>query len=295
MARRTIEVSSEARLKVRLNQLIVEKHDGQHSIPFEDIGFLILDNPQTTLSQSVIHHCAQENIGLIVTNEKHLPTSLLLPLEAHSTQGKIMRLQSSITEDVKHVIWQQIIQAKILAQSEVLIKVHGIQDARLIRLATSVQPADIGNHEAQASRIYFKLLYGRSFRRDYKTPDNINILLNYGYSLVRAACARALMGTGLHPAFGIHHHNQYNTFCLADDMMEPLRPLIDKRVVDLSRANTFTGLGRNEKNYLLETLSAPVLMQKRKTPLMSALTSYCSNLREILENRKRRLRVPTAI
>ena len=292
MIRRTIEVSSAAHLRVHLNQLIIRNDEGKHSVPFEDIGFLILDNPQITCSQSVFRHCSEQNVALVITDEKHLPASLLLPLDVHSTQGKIMRMQASTPPPVQHVIWQQIIRAKIDTQATVLNAVHGTRSARLERLAKTVQPADAGNHEAQASRIYFKSLFGANFKRDQESTGGINILLNYGYSLVRTACARALMGAGLHPAFGVHHHNQYNAFCLADDVVEPLRPLVDRRVAELSRAETFDGLDRDAKNDLLALLRAPVLIKKRELPLMSALTMYCSSLRKVLETHWGKLSIP---
>lgn len=295
MIRRTIEISSAAYLRVNLNQLIIRNDEGEHSVPFEDIGFLILDNPRITCSQSVFRHCAEQNVALVITDEKHLPSSLLLPLDAHSTQGKIMRMQASTPEQVQHVIWQQIIRAKISMQAAALDAVHGMKNARLERLAKTVQPNDAGNHEAQASRIYFKSLFGEEFKRDQSGLNDINILLNYGYSLIRTACSRALMGAGLHPAFGIHHHNQYNVFCLADDVMEPLRPLVDRRVAKLAQAATFSGLNRDTKNDLLAILSAPVLIKKRELPLMSALATYCSSLRRMLETHKGKLSVPAMV
>ncbi len=295
MIRRTIEISSAAYLRVKLNQLVIRNDEGEHSVPFEDIGFLILDNPQITCSQSVFRHCAEQNVALVITDEKHLPSSLLLPLDAHSTQGRIMRMQASTPEQVQHIIWQQIIRAKISMQAAALNAVHGMKSARLERLAKTVQPNDDGNHEAQASRIYFKSLFGEEFKRDQNGLNDINILLNYGYSLIRTACSRALMGAGLHPAFGIHHHNQYNVFCLADDVMEPLRPLVDRRVAELSQAATFSGLNRDTKNDLLAILSAPVLIKKREFPLMSALATYCSSLRKVLETHKGKLNVPAMV
>lgn len=295
MIRRTIEIVSEAHLRVSLSQLIIRNDEGEHSIPFDDIGFLILDNPQITCSQSVFRHCAKQNIALIVTDEKHLPTSLFLPLDAHTTQGKIMRMQASTPVQVHQVIWQQIIQAKINMQAAVLTSIHGITSARLQRLAKTVQPDDAKNHEAQASRIYFKSLFGTNFKRDQDGSSDINILLNYGYSLIRTACSRALMSAGLHPAFGIHHHNQYNTFCLSDDIMEPLRPFIDQRVAKLSQAEIFNGLDRNAKSNLLEVLSDPVLIKKRKLPFMGALTMYCASLRKVLETRKGKLTIPVMV
>ncbi len=294
MIRRTIEIGSPAYLKVKLSQLLVQRDGEEHSIPFEDIGFLILDNPQITCSQSVFRHCADHNVALIITDEKHLPTSLLLPLDVNSTQGKIMRMQATIPEELQHSLWQQLIKAKIIAQATALAATHNINNARLLRLAKTVQPDDKGNNEGQASRIYFKLQFGHDFKRAQDGSSDINMLLNYGYSVMRTACARALMGTGLHPAFGIHHHNQYNVFCLADDIMEPLRPLVDRCVAELSQAESFDGLDRAAKNHLLALLSKPVSIKKRNLPLMSALATYCASLRKILETRKGRLAVPVA-
>lgn len=295
MIRRTIEVGSSAHLRVNLAQLIINRDGEEHSIPFEDIGFLILDNPQITCSQSVFRHCAKHNVALLITDEKHLPASMLLPLDVHSTQGKIMRMQAITPEELQHKLWQQIIKAKIAAQAAALSATHGIENARLLRLAKTVLPNDEGQNEGQASRIYFKLLFGKDFKRDQDGSSDVNILLNYGYSLIRTACARALMGAGLHPAFGIHHHNQYNIFCLADDIVEPLRPLVDRCVVELSQGEPFNGLDRYAKNHLLEILSGPVFIKKRKLPLMSALATYCSSLRKILETHKGRLAIPVAI
>ena len=294
MIRRTIEVGSAANLRVNLAQLIISRDGEEHSIPFEDIGFLILDNPQISCSQSVFRHCAEHNVALVITDERHLPSSLLLPLQVHSTQGKTIRIQAETPEELRHKLWQQIIKAKITGQSVALSTTHGIENARLLRLAKTVQPDDKGNNEGQASRIYFKLQFGKDFKRDQDGANDVNILLNYGYSIIRAACARALMGAGLHPAFGIHHHNQYNVFCLADDIVEPLRPLVDRCVVELSQDESFNGLDRNAKNHLLELLGRPVLIKKRNLPFMSALATYCASLRKILETRKGRLAIPVA-
>ena len=288
-------MASAATLRVKLGQLVIYRDSEEHSIPLEDIGFLILDNPQITCSQSVFRHCAENNVALIITDEKHLPASLLLPLDVHSTQGKMIRMQATTTVDLQHKLWQQIIKAKITAQATALSATHGVENMRLLRLAKSVQPNDKGNNEGQASRIYFKLLFGDDFKRDQDGSGDVNILLNYGYSLIRSACARALMGSGLHPAFGIHHHNQYNVFCLADDIVEPLRPLVDQCVAELTQAEAFNGLDRAAKNNLLEILANPVSINSRNLPLMSALATYCSSLRKILETRRGRLAIPVAI
>ena len=295
MIRRTVEIASAARLRVHLSQLVICQDGQNHTVPFEDIGFLILDNPQTACSQSVFRLCAEHNVAVIITDQKHLPTSLLLPLNAHSTQGKTMHMQAATPKEVQDALWQQLIQAKITAQVTALYTAHGVENARLIRLAKTVKPNDQGNNEGQASRIYFKLMFGENFKRDQTGATDTNILLNYGYSVIRTACARALMGAGLHPAFGLHHHNQYNVFCLADDIVEPLRPLVDQRVVKLSQSESSNSLDRHTKNHLLELLENPVSIKKRNLPLMSALAMYCSGLRETLESHGGKLAIPTAI
>ena len=207
-----------------------------------------------------------------------------------------MRMQALTPESVQRDLWQQIIQAKINAQSAVLAAARGIENARLQRLAKTVLPGDSKNHEAQASRIYFKALFGEDFRRNQTGTDDMNLFLNYGYSLIRAACARALMGAGLHPAFGIHHHNQYNVFCLADDVMEPLRPLVDRAAINLVQENgASAGLNRDTKNSLLAVLNVPVTLKKRELPLMSSLVMYCASVRKILKNHKGKLSIPAVV
>lgn len=294
MIKRIIEISSSAYLYIKNSQLIIDKETQTHRVPFEDIGFLILDNPRITASQAVFRLCAVHNVALIVTDDKHLPAAMLLSMEAHSTQGKIVRMQVAVAKETQQQIWQQIVAAKIAAQSYVVEKVTGYTNAQLQHLAINVTLADKGGNESQAAKIYFALLFGKTFRRSHQGSHGVNALLNYGYTLVRSACARALMGAGLHPAFGIQHHNQYNMFCLADDIMEPLRPLVDIKVFDYLRENTIPSQINSEQKYaLLEILSTPLLLKKRKIALMVALGEYCASLRKVYEKGKGQLTIPT--
>jgi CRISPR-associated protein Cas1 len=172
----------------------------------------------------------------IVSNEKHLPAAMMLPLSTHSTQTERFARQAAVSLPTRKRAWQQIVQAKLRAQARLLEEVTG-KDWALGLMAGKVRSGDPDNLEAQAARIYWQALFGKegassaagTFRRDPE-GEGINLFLNYGYAVLRAIVARALCASGLHPSLGVHHHNRYDTFCLADDLMEPFRPLVDRVV-----------------------------------------------------------------
>ena len=288
MIKRTIEISSPAQLTVKHQQLIIRKEDVEHSVPFEDIGFLILNHPRILCTQAVFRTCAKHNTALIVTDDTHMPTALLLAFAPHSLQNKITKMQVEASEVVKNILWQTIIQHKITAQATALSIATGERSTRLHYLASTVKEGDYLNNEAQAAQVYFPALFGKSFRRTPRV-GNTNALLNYGYSILRSACARALMGAGLNPLFGLKHDNQYNPFGLADDIMEPLRPMVDLTVYRMAESSANVPAS---KVPLLSLLNASVVIGKKKQPLMSALGSYCASLRSTLQTGKGTLLVP---
>ena len=292
MIKRIIEISNPAYLSVTQSQLVIKQGEIENTIPIEDIGFIVIDNPQVTITLSLLRHCASEDVCIISCDEKHLPTGQFLSLDSHSTQGKIMRSQIKATDSHKTKIWATIVKAKILAQSNTLVATKGTSHAGILRLFDNLNTDNANSSEALAARYYFKALLGHSFRRDINETD-ANTLLNYGYTLIRSACARALCSSGLHPAFGLQHHNQYNMFCLADDIMEPLRPLVDNRVINILEIDGSNELTRSAKNKLLLVLSAEVTLKQRKMPLMTALNEYCASLRRLLIEGKGQLMIPT--
>ena len=293
MIKRIIEVSTPARLSVKHAQLVIEREDSEPAtVPIEDIGALILDHPAITHTQGVLTACAKNNVAILVCDERHLPGSVLLPMEGNSLQSKTIALQTSVAEPVRKRLWQAIIQAKIREQAKVLSSTKGNADP-LPAYVNKVRSGDPENIEAQAARIYWVRLFGEDFRRD---PDasGTNALLNYGYAIIRAAVARALVGAGLHPSIGLHHHNQYDSFALADDLVEPYRPLVDLKVYELRRnSSSAPKVDKESKKSLLDCLAWECQLGERRLPMMVALHYYTASLRRVLAGSDKTLEIPS--
>jgi CRISPR-associated protein Cas1 len=230
MTDRIIEIAdTPARLHVDLGRLAIEVA-GQPPVfvPMRDIAAIVVSNPAVSLSQSVLSELADNGGVFVAMSTTFLPISMMLPLSGHSTQTARMARQAEATEPTKKRAWQSIVRAKVKAQWGLLEEL-GRAESGLDELLRRVQSGDPENVEAQAAARYWKSLFGVGFRRDRDAFDQ-NRLLNYGYAVLRAATARAICGAGLHPSLGVQHHNQYNPFCLADDLMEPYRPLVDRVV-----------------------------------------------------------------
>ncbi|MBX3459983.1 MAG: type II CRISPR-associated endonuclease Cas1 [Planctomycetes bacterium] len=239
MTDRILDFSQEpARLSVRLENLVIERDDQPpRMIPIAEIGVIVVSHPRVSYTHSVLMLLAQKGGAFITCDERRLPVAMLLPLQSNVTQTEIMAAQANAPEPVRKRLWKRIVRAKIKAQARALDACR--LDGQPVRaLVPDVKSGDSGNIEAQAARRYWSALSGRllpeGFKRD---PDSDwpNPLLNYGYAVLRAIVARALCASGLHPSMGLHHHNRYNPFCLADDLMEPLRPLVDKAVIGFLR------------------------------------------------------------
>ena len=234
MSDRILDFADEpARLSMRLEQLVIERPDKPEvTVPFADIAVLIISHRQVSLTQSVLATLAVKGGTLVVGDERHLPVGLYLPLVGHTTQAERFAAQASASLPTQKRLWQDVVQSKIRAQGRVLAMVHG-SDAGLGELARLVRSGDPDNVEGRAAQRYWPELFkSRFFRRDPEAEDQ-NRFLNYGYAIARAIVARAICGSGLHPSLGIHHHNRYDAHCLADDLMEPFRPLVDYAVVQL--------------------------------------------------------------
>ena len=220
-----------ARLRVALDQLIIER-DAQDAVstPLDEIGVLILAHPHVTCTQAVLAGLLARNGAAIVCDELRHPAGLLLPLVGHSTQAERIAAQAAAPRPKRKRLWQQLVRCKIAAQADLLVTTRG-EDYGLRALARRVRSGDPDNLEAQAAQRYWPVLFGDSqFRRRRDAPDQ-NRMLNYGYAVLRAIVARALVAAGLHPSLGLQHHNRYDAFVLADDLMEPYRPLVDAAVL----------------------------------------------------------------
>ncbi len=295
MIKRTIEISHEAaHLTVRRKQLVIER-DGETvgRIPCEDIGVVLVDHPGTTYSHAALSSLADSEAVMVVCGRDHLPNAVLLPLSDHTQIVWRLNEQLAASRPLQKSLWKQIVQAKIRAQAGNLA---GDCPARskLLDMARQVRSGDPNNMEAQAARVYWvNFLPEESFRRD-TDGRGLNSLLNYGYAVVRAAVARAIVAAGLLPAIGLHHRNRSNPFCLADDLMEPLRPLVDDRARDLF-VQGYDELTPEAKAGLLPLLADPVQMGNETGPLMVNLHRMAASLVKCFQGQQKNLEIPTAL
>jgi len=228
---------------------------------------------------------------IVFCDTRHLPYSVILPLtEGNSLHAKILKEQIQVALPVRKRLWQQIVKQKITAQIKTLETFS--KDGKALKLLVKkVKTGDSENHEAQAAQKYWPLLMGKQFRRD-TGADGINALLNYGYAILRAVVARAIVGSGLHPALGLHHHNQYNGLCLADDLMEPFRPWVDFQVCQLMAENDPVKIETETKTKLLALLSHPVEMQGLNMPMMVSCHYLTATLKRAFQDKTIKLDYP---
>jgi CRISPR-associated protein Cas1 len=230
---------------------------------------------------------------VVICDDKRLPVGLLLPLVGHSTQTERFAAQAAVGEPVRKQAWKQIVQCKIRAQAAVLRDANG-SDEGLSLLADLVKSGDTANHEAQAARRYWPALYGADFRRVPGQRDPVNSMLNYGYAILRGLTARALAASGLHPCIGVHHHNRYDAFCLADDLMEPFRPTVDRAAAAiLDAAAAEPGINRETKRILLSALmESRYRIDEESRSLFDTLGRVSASLAAVFEGKRKRLMLP---
>ncbi|TAH18042.1 MAG: type II CRISPR-associated endonuclease Cas1 [Cytophagales bacterium] len=282
MIKRTIYFGNPAYLGKKDEQLAVysPKNEFLASIPIEDIGILLLDHPQITVSHSLMGSLLANNVAFITCDAQHLPTGLMLNLNGNHLQSLHFREQISASEPLKKQLWQQTVKAKLLNQARHLELRHKEADS-LRRWAKGVKSADSEGHEARAAAFYWQRIFAPhlpDFRRSREGAPP-NGLLNYGYAILRAVVARSLVGSGLLPTLGIFHRNQYNAYCLADDIMEPYRPFVDAMVLDMiEEGKPFADLGKETKERLLTIATADVRIDGENSPLMVGLQRTTASL-----------------
>lgn len=293
MLKRTLFISNPYHLSLKNKQLVVSEKTGMPvtRAPVEDLGFIVLDHPQISFSMKLMEELSENNVAVVFCDSKHLPSSMLLPLDAHHIQNEIFRAQVDASEPLKKNLWKQTIETKIKNQARLLTKL-GKNSGPLKAIAKSVKSGDSDNREGFAARLYWMELMGRNFIRDrYGEPPNS--FLNYGYILLRSAVARALSGSGLLATLGIHHRNRYNAFCLADDVMEPYRPYVDEIVFRMN--NTWPGtfmLEKEHKAELLQLMTADVKIGENRRPLMVALSQTTASLAKCFSGEMRKITYP---
>ena len=264
----------------------------EQTIPLADIAVLIAAHPQISFSHAVLAGLAEAGGIFIACNEKRMPCAMLLPLENHSTQTERFQTQANLPLPNRKRLWQQVVKAKILAQARLLRELTE-QDWGLEMLAATVRSGDPQNIEGRAARIYWRNLFGEDeFRRDPE-GEGLNPVLNYGYAILRAITARALCAAGLHPSLGIHHHNRYDAFCLADDLMEPFRPVVDRSVAELrEQREGDPELDRETKRAILEALLGRFTAEGESRTLFDWVSRTATSLASAIESGEKKLEIP---
>jgi CRISPR-associated protein Cas1 len=273
------------------------RHRGQprqetHTIPLSDVAALIVSHPQASYTHAVLPALAAAGAIFVACDEKHLPAAMLLPLVTHSTQTERIGLQAALSLPTRKRLWQQIVHEQILARARLLEERTG-QDWGLGPMASQVRSGDPQNLEARAARLYWQNLFpGRPFHRDPEA-EGLNSYLNYGYAVLRAIVARALCGSGLHPSLGLHHHNRYDPFCLADDLMEPFRPLVDRVIAGIrDRQGDQAQLEKESKKIILEGLLGRFAYEGEARTLFDWMTRTASSLAAVIEGTGEKLEIP---
>lgn len=296
MLKRTLFFTNPYHLSVKHAQLVItDKTTGEvKQTPIEDLGFVVLDNKEITLTTSVMQSLAANNTALVFCDDKHLPQSMMFHLDTHQVQTEKFRNQVDASEPLKKQLWQQTIVAKVKNQAAVLKKA-GRDDEALIYLASKVKSGDSDNIEAQAAKRYWRSLFGETFKRErYGAPPNPS--LNYGYAILRGAVARALVGSGLLPTLGIYHRNKYNAYCLADDIMEPYRPFVDLMVREqMDKHVDYHVLDKHKKAELMQVLSIDVQLGKKTSPLMVALSHTTASLSRCFDKTQKNINYPLIV
>ncbi|MDR2835491.1 MAG: type II CRISPR-associated endonuclease Cas1 [Bacteroidales bacterium] len=308
MIKRTLYFENPAYLSMKDKQLVISLpelkknnsiqepiiENNKKTIPIEDIGVVILDNKQITITHGLIEAFLKNNTALITCDSKHLPLGLLLPLEWNTVQSERFKNQIKVSAPLKKQLWQQTIQAKITNQAYVLDFFKRATIINMNKWANEVKSGDPNNLEGRAAAYYWKNLFPEitDFTRG-REEDMPNNLLNYAYAILRAIIARALVGSGLLTTLGIHHKNRYNAYCLADDIMEPYRPFVDKLIVEI----VDSGINCEEltKEIKMKLLQIPVLdvnIDGKKRPLMIAASYTTSSLSKCYDGESRKILYP---
>lgn len=295
MIKRTLYFGQAAYLSLRDGQLLVRlpAEEGSRSIPIEDIGVLILDHQQISITHGLMNALEAHKCALITCSVSHMPLGLFLPLDAHSLQSERFQTQIEATLPLKKQLWQQTVRMKIQNQARVLEEVYAQPQANMLAWVKQVRSGDPDNLEARAAAYYWANLFPSlpKFTRE-REESAPNALLNYGYALLRAVVARSLVSVGLLPTLGIHHHNRYNAYCLADDIMEPYRPYVDKFVQEIYEREYPESLTKDIKHRLLTIMEQDVVIDGITHPLSIATSLTASSLVRCFEGSSKQIDYP---
>lgn len=278
MIKRIIHIGNPARLSLRDNQLTITQWEIENTIPFEDIGVIVLEHREISLTSKIFETCDEYSITILHCDNSYMPVTLTIPLNGHTSANNYLKDQLSIPMPIRKQLWSMIISEKIRWQIQVL-RNHHIDASPLEILLPKIKSGDIDNIEWQAAARYWKLLFWADFIRE-RREEGINAWLNYGYGIVRATIARSVIAGGLHPSIGIWHDNQHNYFNLVDDLIEPFRPLVDNMIKYLSLKNDSPLLTSEMKKEILSILTYDIPFRERKENITSLLRWYVASFRD---------------
>ena len=295
MIKKTILVENKSAITTKNQQLVLKSEVRESSIPIEDIGFLVLDHPEIYLSIPAMNLIVENNTAIIICGSNHLPNGMFLNLNSHHIQQEIFKNQIEASVPLKKQLWQQTIVEKIRNQGELLAKITENKNT-FDFLASKVLSGDTSNMEGVAAQQYWKNFPLPNHEIDgikrERYGDYPNNFLNYGYAILRAATARALSGSGLLNTLGIHHKSKYNAFALADDIMEPFRPIVDEKVFDIMKRDQEQELNTAIKAELLQILTQTVYFKEEKSPLMVGLQKTASSLQQCFTGNRKKIKYP---
>ena len=312
MIKKTLYFGNPAYLSLRMGQMVIKlpevetdsnlhdqiKKQAEITKTIEDIGVVVLDNRRITITQGLLESLLENNCAVITCDSHSLPVGLMLPLYGNSTQNERFRDQLDASQPLKKQLWQQTIKMKISNQAAALATCTGKNSPTMLRWADDVRSGDPDNVEGRAAAYYWKNLFAGidgledfTRSREGEAPNN---LLNYGYAILRAIVARALVSSGMLPTLGIHHHNRYNAYCLADDIMEPYRPYVDELVYSIVKDKGINNLDLSKeiKAMLLSIPTLDVVIGGKRSPLMVAVTQTTASLYKCFTGELRRIAYP---
>jgi len=290
MIKKSILIENKSAITSKNLQLVIKSEIRESIIPIEDIGFLVLDHQEIYISLPAMNLLVESNTSIIICGKNHLPNGMFLNLNSHHIQQEIFKNQIEASMPLKKQLWQQTIVEKITNQGVLLQRITSKKNAFEF-LASKVLSGDTTNMEGVAAQQYWKSFFEINFKRE-RFGDYPNNFLNYGYAILRAATARALSGSGLLNTLGIHHKSKYNAFALADDIMEPFRPLVDEKVFEIMQHYDEQELNTKIKSELLQVLTTTVYFKDEKSPLMVALQKTASSLQHCFTGDRKKIKYP---
>jgi CRISPR-associated protein Cas1 len=290
MLKKSILIEKKSKITCKDLQLVIKSELREARIPIEDIGFIVIDNPETYVSITAFNLLVANNAAVIICNTSHLPNGMFLNLNSHNIQQELFKAQINASLPLKKQLWQQTVKCKISHQGLLLRQITQANN-NFEFLASKVTSGDTTNMEAVAANFYWKSFFKHNFKRE-RFGDYPNNFLNYGYAILRAATARALSGSGLLNTLGIHHKNKYNAFALADDIMEPYRPIVDEAVNTIIHHDDEQELTTEIKAVLLQILTRTVYFKNEKSPLMVALQKTASSLQQCYTGERKKIKYP---